>query len=267
MSDEKISIVLPTRGRPIFMQRLWNSIFDLALKKDLVEIVFYIDDDDLESIECAKQMNESNPNVIYIIGPRICISIAWNKAYELASGDIIMHCGDDIIFRTSGWDELVRDEFEKYKDRIVLVYGHDGYCNGALATHSFIHRRWIEVVGYFLPPYFESDFNDVWLDELATRIERRVFLPQLYTEHMHYVNGKAEKDQNTFDRLERHKQTHPDEIYKSKITERIQDADKLSMYIYKQFTPGYYRGIRTTPKRKNIEFKLKDGLDIREDDL
>ena len=53
----------------------------------------------------------------------------WNRCYEISSGDIVMHCGDDIRFRTKGWDTKVLNKFKEYKDKIVLVYGDDGIRN------------------------------------------------------------------------------------------------------------------------------------------
>ena len=42
-------------------------------------------------------------------------------------------------------------------------------------THGFLHRNWVETVGYFVPPYFSSDFNDTWLNEVADMIGRKIY--------------------------------------------------------------------------------------------
>ncbi len=99
--------------------------------------------------------------------------------------------------------------------------------------HSFIHRKWIEVSGFFLPPYFTSDYNDTWLDDVSKKINRRIFLGDVYTEHMHYSKGKAEIDQNTLDRLKRAKKVNLKNLYNSYENERINHANKLLEYIKK----------------------------------
>jgi len=234
MAKEKISLIMPTRERPDNMERIWESAKNTATESNLLEICFYIDDDDNSSIEKAKSMSKDK-RVKYILGRRICLSECWNVAYnKLATGTIIMHCGDDIIFRTKNWDNLVRSEFDKYDDKIVLVFGRDGIHHGnppKLATHSFIHTNWINQTGYFVPPYFVSDYNDTWLSEVAQKIGRYVYLNDVYTEHMHFCARKSTKDKNTIDRLERHHKERPDIIYGNKKNERNEDARKLQKFI------------------------------------
>jgi hypothetical protein len=138
-----------------------------------------------------------------------------------------MHCGDDIVFRTPGWDMLVREAFASSQDKILLVHGDDCSPNtDALATHGFLHRTWVETVGYFVPPYFSSDWNDVWLTEVADQIGRRVKIP-IVTEHLHYAFGKAERDQNTDEREERGRRDGVVEIFEKTAHERAADAQKL----------------------------------------
>jgi hypothetical protein len=142
-----------------------------------------------------------------------------------------MHCGDDIRFRTNDWDIKIKEKFDNSNDKIILVFGNDGIGRHKLATHSFIHRKWIEVSGFWLPPYFVSDFNDTWLDFVARYIKRIVYISEIYTEHLHYCRKKAIIDDNTKRRLEIHVTEKPDEIYRNTENERIMHAQKLLDYI------------------------------------
>jgi hypothetical protein len=218
------SILLPSRGRPQNMKRLVESARTTAIEDP--EFVFYLDEDDLPSIEMARELK-----VKHIIGPRIVLSEMWNECYKVCSGDILMHCGDDIIFRTQGWDKIVEDVFNEYPDKIAFVYGRDGYSPDTFGTHGFLSRAWVETVGHFVPPYFSSDFNDTWLNEVSEMIGRHRFVPELYTEHMHPINGKAEWDQTHQERLARHEKDGVAGIYESKLSEREEDVKKLKEYI------------------------------------
>ncbi len=231
--DEKISIILPTRQRPNSIDRLWKSIMDTVDDSDNVEMCVYVDNDDNITIDHLKNKYGDNKKIKFIVGKRITLSKMWNEAYKLATGNIIMLCADDIVFRTKSWDTSIRKEFDKYSDKIVLVFGCDGLRWGTLATHSFVHRKWIEISGFWLPPYFVSDYCDTWLDDVSKRINRRIYKQEIYTEHMHYDIGKAKMDQNMRDRLKRHKQENPGLLYNSLINERIKHAKKLSDYINK----------------------------------
>jgi glycosyltransferase involved in cell wall biosynthesis len=215
-----ISILIPTMNRPENIKRIYKSAMATA-DPDNIEFVIYIDEDDrsYDGIE-FKRLRK-------VIGPRIVLSEMWNKCYEVATGPIFMHCGDDIIFRTQGWDKIVEETFESFPDNIVFVFGNDGSPhNGSFGTHGFIHKDWVDAVGYFVPPYFSSDFNDTWLNDVARMIGRHQHIPIL-TEHMHPDLDKGPLDITHKERIERHQKDNVGEIYTNKLPERQADADKL----------------------------------------
>ena len=111
------------------------------------------------------------------------------------------------------------------------MYGRDGIQDQKLGTHGFLHRNWVETVGYFVPPYFASDYNDLWLTDIAKRIKRARFLPEVFTEHMHPSVGKSELDVNHQERLRRHHRENVDLVYKSLKAKRKDDAKKLKAFI------------------------------------
>lgn len=215
-----ISILAPTRKRPQQVRNLLRSIQETATYRP--EVVFYVDEDDKESIV----LKDEFPAVKFVIGPRICLSQCWNKCAEVATGEIFMHAGDDFLFKTEKWDEMVMQAFRSYPDRLILVHGDDGHWGEKFGTHSFVHRRWVETVGYFLPPYFSSDYNDTWLNEVAERIGRRIYLP-FVNEHLHPLFGKGEWDETHQDRLKRHQEDKVDELYQQLAPKRAEDAAKL----------------------------------------
>ena len=227
-----ISILCPTRGRPQNMTRLVNSAGDLSSRR--IQFVFYMDSDDYDAtIRQAEPFNFKNLCYEFIVGPRILLSEMWNRCAEKATADIMMHCGDDIVFRTPEWDWQVIKKFREIPDHIGLVHGRDGIHDGNLATHGFIHRSWVDAVGYFVPPYFASDYNDLWLTEVADAIGRRFYLPDLYTEHMHFAVGKAILDRTHAERLERHSNENCDRIWIETASKRMEDVKKLQLAIQK----------------------------------
>lgn len=219
-----ISILCPSRGRPNNVHRLVSSA--LSSSSVPLEFIFYFDEDDT-TINSAL----SGLQVKHVVGPRIVLSKMWNRCYEEASNDIVMHCGDDIVFRSPGWDSLVLEAFDRYEDKIILVYGRDGIQDQGLGTHSFIHRNWVNTVGYFVPPYFSSDYNDTWLNDVAEALGRRVYIPEIYTEHMHFVAGKGPIDKTHAERLARHSADRVEDLYISKASEREADVVKLRNFI------------------------------------
>lgn len=228
----KISILLPSRQRLASLTRLYNSAMELADRPELVEMVVYIDEDD-DSYEAV--IESPMPNTVFIRGPRKTISLCWNDCWESSTGEIFWHAGDDVVIRTQGWDTIVRNLFAEYPDKIVFAYGDDGNIessNNKFGTHGFVHRNWTDVVGYFVPPYYESDYNDTHLNDLALGVNRHRHI-DILTEHMHYSLGKSKKDQNTEDRLKRHEKQRPEEVYNSREhrQERADQIEKLRQFI------------------------------------
>lgn len=224
-----ISVLVPTRNRPDNVRRLLTSAFNTADTE--VEFVFYVDQDDPRREETLSEIFREGAKVVYGGDERIVLSQMWNLCAEVAYYPIMMHCGDDIVFRSAGWDTRVRDEFDACADKILFVHGRDGYQDAKLGTHGFLHRNWVDAVGYFVPPYFSSDYNDLWLTEVADALGRRRYVPEIYTEHMHPVIGKGTWDQTHQERLVRHQRDDVGRIYAEHAGERSGDVAKLRAFI------------------------------------
>ena len=189
-----ISILSPTRNRPVFVSQMMKSCISTASYPDKIEFVFYLDSDDLKSEDSirstAYKLNIEN-NIVIVRGERIVLSQMWNVCWQNSNADIFMHGSDDIRFRTKGWDEIVLNEFEQYPDKISA----------------------------------ELRLNDV-----ADIIGRNKRI-EIYTEHLHPVVGKYFWDQNHKDRKARGERDNVKEIYESKSEERKIFAKKLKKFI------------------------------------
>ena len=196
-----ISILCPTRARPSFCFDLVKTALDKAQDPLGLEFIFYTDDDDdasdnffdntLYFLEDEFVGFDPDKQVIRLEGSRIVLSEMWNKCWEQSTSDIFFHAGDDIRFRTDHWDKIVIDSFNSIPDKIAFIFGDDGYEDRRdpnFGTHGFIHRNWTDTVGYFVPPYFSSDYNDTWLNDVSHEIKRRYKIP-IYTEHLHPAAG------------------------------------------------------------------------------
>ena len=227
----KISILCPTRNRVEFVKDFLKSCHETAKNPSNIEFVFYVDEDDrMSNIFFDNYESEFDFDIVYVVGERIVLSEMWNECYSHSSGEIYMHAGDDIRFRTKDWDEMIINKFKEFDDRIAFVYGRDGYQPKTFGTHGFLHKNWIKAVGYFVPPYFVSDFNDSWLNEVA-KLAGRHFFVDVYTEHLHPIINKHFWDQTHKERKIRHRQQNPRQLYDQKLPERKGDAEKLKEFI------------------------------------
>lgn len=214
------------------MRRLVESVFQTADQPDLVEVLFYIDDDDELSIwEAQRLFSLYNPRVKFLVGERITMNDCHNYLYELSEGKLVMYAGDDIVFRDKGWDSLILESFAKYPDEIVLLGGHDGY-NGDIITHGFLSRKWVDTVGYVVPWGFVGDYADVVISDIARILDRYVRV-NTYIEHLHYAAGKGTIDKTMQEKLQRsyNVKVPAQQVYFNRKNETLQDAAKLQRVI------------------------------------
>ncbi len=189
-----LSVLVPTRDRPEKVTSVVAGALDLARRPDEVEFLFYLDHDDAASEPAIRAA--AGPRRWQVVrGERLRDQSYWNRLADRAAGEIFFLGADDLAFRTTGWDELVRDGMARAaRGGVGMVYGHDGDFGPRLATHPFVTRRWKEVVGFFVPPYFERCFVDLWIFELAVLTGLFAYLPDLFIEHMHVELAKAPGD-------------------------------------------------------------------------
>jgi hypothetical protein len=114
-----------------------------------------------------------------------------NVLYANAKGEIIMYAGDDIEFGSKNWDVIVRERFNKYTDKICVVYGNDNATHGeAIAIHAFLHRNWINAVGCWVAPG-RGSLYDFWITEVGRKLGRLEYVPELQISHIHYRQGQG----------------------------------------------------------------------------
>ena len=190
-----ISIIVPTRKRVKDLCRLITSIIDTAQNPKDIEVCARVDNDDMDSI-CALISFSDRIGIKISVGTR-CTKHGcyWNEAWQICTGDVLQMSSDDFVYRTKGWDVEILKEINKFDDKIVFVYGEDGFQHGKLGTHFFIHRRWAEALGVFVQMHTNVFYHDTWNDVLATRIGRRCYREDLLFEHLHWAAGKSTKDE------------------------------------------------------------------------
>lgn len=191
--DGKISILVPTRLRPRNVKRLINSALITSKDPSKLEFLFYVDDDDNSF---PKKLRSSQIKIFK--GPRTWLSSTYNYLLLQATGEIIMYCGDDIVFRTKCWDEAIRAEFDKVNDKLFLVYTNDGVNQSQdMARHGFVHRQWFITIGWAFPALRMMPI-DLWMTDLAKKVNRIKYLDDIVIEHVHFRQGKKAKIDLTY---------------------------------------------------------------------
>lgn len=179
---EHISILFPTRGRPAFVEALFDSIAATVRRADLLDAWAYVDADDAPTIECFDRAASAYPFAIHAVtGPGVSNGEMHNVLRQRCSTNpgIYMYAGDKFVFRTPGWDEIVRAAFCRYPDRILLAYPKETRWMpilGAFGVYGFLSAEWTNVLGRLFTEYFSFWFDDTWLNQVATMVQRSVTL-------------------------------------------------------------------------------------------
>ena len=195
----KISLLTPTRDRPDNIVRFIDSVVDTISNDNYIEILFYVDYDDINTTRiinnyCVKLTKKIEIKSMCDVKEN-WYNKWWNFLWKMATGDVFMQCGDDLIFRTKNWDNVIADEINKYNDKMVVINPNDGSCDShKRATHPILTKEWCDAVGYFVPGIFAGAMNDTWITDISKRVNRLVYLDEVLIEHMHPDFGKAPND-------------------------------------------------------------------------
>ncbi|MEM7198341.1 MAG: glycosyltransferase family A protein, partial [Pseudomonadota bacterium] len=194
MITPKISILTPTRERPVWLRRNIDSVNNTVINHDAVEVVLYVDDDDatldeikgiVAAYQARKAQSADSVDVQLVIGARQSVSKSWNWAAHNAKGDMLLMGNDDIIYETPGWDKAFGHVDQQFYDGIYCFWMEDQINGAAHCAFPCISRRWYEELGYFAPTVFQFLYNDTWSFYIACALGRAFFLPEFVNRHLH----------------------------------------------------------------------------------
>jgi len=230
---KNFSLILPTRDRPMLIKRLFDSLTQTVGDPDRVEVVLYIDQDDVES------RNISHPllDTIRQIGPRPRKTMGniVKDCYEASRGRYIMLINDDMVFHTKKWDVELLEAFSKFPDEVALVYGKDLYYGKEMSTFPVLSRTACDLMDGICPGKYDSHCIDAHIFDTFKRLSdlghnRTVYLPNVVLEHMHYGLGALVCETGS-----EHKNDQDDQAaYLSFAEERQRTAVRMAQYVESQ---------------------------------
>jgi glycosyltransferase involved in cell wall biosynthesis len=191
----RISLLLPTRGRPHLIRRLFDSVVAYTDRLEDLEIILYVDDDD----ETGQEISDDRISLLKIFGPRLSMGAYNTICLGQASGDYIMLMNDDVIVRTSAWDRKVAELGRTISDGIFLAYPNDLHIGKRMCTFPILTKKACELLLRPYPEEYKTHFIDWHTLDIFKRLcamghTRIFYLEDVVFEHCHYMAGKAELD-------------------------------------------------------------------------
>lgn len=193
--NRKISLLLPTRGRPHLVRRLFQSIVDNTNDLDDVEIIMCLDDDDTE----CHRIEDPRLNIIQLIGPRSTMGEYNTNCLNHSSGDVVILLNDDLTINTSGWDRIIADFVRTIPDGIFMAYPNDTECRGKMCTFPIMTRKTCEILSNPYPKEYEALYIDQHILDIFIRLKhlgknRMFYLKNVIFQHKHFIDGGIRPD-------------------------------------------------------------------------
>lgn len=230
----KIALLCPVRERMELNIRLERSLVDTTIDSNNVTLFYGVDHDDVQTMDSLQKLSVKSPVMKVVKYPPVdqYMGVGWlwnHMAMNLVPKDydILAMIGNDMIFKTIGWDVKVIQHFHNIsKDGLKMVHCDDGFQHGRIAVNSFIHRKYIEYTGYYVREEFKVDWIDTWLHEVFKGIGRCVYLPDVLIEHNHWSIGKMNKD-NVVNRMRDNENGRSEQLYKDMTSIRYNEIRML----------------------------------------
>ena len=210
MTYTSIAMLCPSRGRPEMAMRLIESVCKCRTVNSPVCLGLDSDDD-------LSDYLTNVPPVMKTISREPTISLLWTHMAFSVDADLYRMTNDDEVCITPGWDKRVLEVANEYPDGIFALYVNDGFKGESHCAFPIVSRKWVETLGYFAPPYFEFGYNDTWIMDLAKRVGRLRYIPEVTIEHRHFTapngyprdattemnrQGQGKRDKERYDILE-----------------------------------------------------------------
>ncbi len=159
----KVNLCIPTRGKTASLMKyvimdIENSVLDDT------RITIGIDDDDQDSVK----LRPNHPKMVISVNEREdALGAKYNRCAADSPADIYVMGLDDVGIKTKGWDAILVDAASHFTDGIGAVYFGKEPHGEALPSMIAVTKRFVELQGFFCPPYFPFWWNNTWVDEVA----------------------------------------------------------------------------------------------------
>jgi len=269
MTSIPISLLLPTRGRPALVRRLFNSISETVSRFENIEVILYADEDD----PASHSLTSTDFSVTTIIGSAKSMGGYNSACLDKARGNIIILANDDMVMRTPCWDLKVMQMDAVSVDKIYLAYGNDLFKKRSLCTFPILSRLTCELLVEPYPIAYNGAFIDVHIFDIFKRLQyagfdRIRYMDDLVFEHLHYRVGKADCD----DTYTRRGRFADDSAFVAMADSRRRAAGRLLSVLREEHLPPFEpqtacrdipNGLIAAINYFTRQFLLDNGLPIR----
>ena len=235
-SGVNISIMLPTRKRVALLKRSLESILSTVSDITNIEILFAVDDDDVETLEYINNIVIPEFNARNIIAKIFIMQrMGYNKLHHYynylaynSMGKWLLLWNDDAIMCDNGWDL----EIMKYDGQFKLLRFQENHFDHPNALFPCVPRDWVMLFDRLSDvPEIDSWVSQIcYLNDIVENIQSKIF------------HDRHDITNNNYDEVVRDKLSSFNESDDSDISSmvhpkmlelKVQWAAKVSWYLEK----------------------------------
>ena len=169
----KINFCCPTRSKPDILEDfLLETVRNCRLPD--TQVVVGIDADE----EPLYERFFPHPRLIKSVAPREdSLGAKFNRCAAALDADIYVMGVDDLGIALPGWDYTVAELAKLFNDGIGMVTFGQQWNEPGLPAFQCVTRRFVELNGFFMAPYFPYWWHDTWSLELGELTGRMIHFP------------------------------------------------------------------------------------------
>lgn len=172
----RISVLLPSRGRPNDLEEAVDSLYSNARNRDDVEVLVRLDSDDPTLREyLASPLKDVTSYFVNERGrgyPDMHLYV--NQLSAFARGEWLFLFNDDARMRSPEWDRLILGA--EWPEICVLRPNQTDAGN----LFPIVSRKFYETLGHFsLSPH-----NDSWVESISRYLDIEYAVPGLWVDHL-----------------------------------------------------------------------------------
>lgn len=200
--NNKLSLLAASWQRPDRFKNMLDSLCESLSSKEDFEILPYIMLND-PYIANYKRILHSHP-IRFKIWPTFSNadyeSVTHKAEYlaqKVATGDVITGITDDITFSVRHWDIILMNHFREHNalfgNDMSVIYMNNGHDREKCEFYCTT-RQWMNFTGHYCNPIFEHFSCDEYVEYIAKKTGRLLWLKDVVFNHIHPRYGKGETD-------------------------------------------------------------------------
>lgn len=215
----KISVLLPTRGRPEALMKSVRSLHEKMSEDNELEFLFALDRDDALTLASISELKDYGK---VLITPRYGyknLHLYYNDLCAISTGEWLFLWNDDTLMETHHWDK----EVEKHSGQFLFLNPKSNHPIPADETlFPIVPKKYYELVGHFSL----NCSNDTWVQEIGRSLG---LIKQIDVEVVHDRADMTGKNNDTT--YQEREYQHDDFFSEAKVQLRNKDIAIIQTYL------------------------------------